>query len=155
MTRVWSTAEVVVTVAVSSCLLTVAVCPAAVAEETLGRLFFSPERRQQLDRQRELNVLDQQQVLVDPTLTIDGVVTRSSGRRTAWVNGSPQNEDEQWTGLAVTPRHGDPGRVMIETNDLPAARARVGQTVNRNTGASTGLLNGGQLQVHSGRQVSR
>lgn len=84
MTRVWSTAEVVVTVAVSSCLLTVAVCPAAVAEETLGRLFFSPERRQQLDRQRELNVLDQQQVLVDPTLTIDGVVTRSSGRRTAW-----------------------------------------------------------------------
>ena len=38
MTRVWSTAEVVVTVAVSGCLLTVAVCPAAVAEETLGDL---------------------------------------------------------------------------------------------------------------------
>jgi hypothetical protein len=89
--------------------------PAAVAEEeALGRLFFTPERRQQLDRQREMNLLDQQQLPADPTLTIDGVVTRSSGRRTAWVNGHPQHEDDLWSGLTVTPRHGDPGKVLLE-----------------------------------------
>lgn len=154
MTRVLSAVEVVA-VALAGCLLASAACPAAVAEEALGRLFFSPERRQQLDRQRELNVLDKQQPPADPTLTIDGVVARSSGKRTAWVNGSPQHEDEQWTGLAVTPRHGDPGKVLVETSDLTAARARVGQTVNRNTGDSVDLLNGGQLSIHSVRQGSR
>ena len=133
-------------------------CPLAAAAddgEGLGRLFFTPERRQQLDRQREFNLVDQQQLPAEPTLTIDGIVIRSNGRRTAWVNGSPQNEDEPWNGLTVTPRHGDPGKVLVETGDSPAARTRVGQTVNRNTGESIDLLNGGELRVHSRSPASR
>ncbi|MCP5249348.1 MAG: hypothetical protein H6942_12580 [Candidatus Accumulibacter sp.] len=148
MSRVSPPARLILAVALSSGLPLLVGSPAA-ADETLGRLFFTPERRQQLDRQRELNILDRQQLPADPTLIIDGVVVRSSGKRTAWVNGSPQHENDPWNGLAVTPRHGDPARVMIETSDSPAARARVGQTVNRNTGEATDLLNGGQLQVHS------
>ena len=138
-------------VATGACLLLGVRCPLAAADdaEVLGRLFFTPERRQQLDRQRELNLLDQQQLPADPTLTIDGIVIRSNGRRTAWVNGAPQNEDELWNGLTVTPRHGDPGKVLVETGDSPAARARVGQTVKRNTGESIDLLNGGRISVHS------
>ena len=86
-------------------LLGAALTPAASAEETLGRLFFTPERRQNLDRQRQLNIQDtKQQVNEDPTLTINGVVMRSNGRRTSWINGAPQNENEAPGGMAVTPR---------------------------------------------------
>lgn len=137
------------------CLLIGAPCPAGPDEPALERLFFTPERRQQLDRQRELNILDRQQVPNDPTLTIDGVVTRSSGRRTAWVNGNPQNEDDLWSGLTITPRHGDPATVLVEVSDSPAARARVGQTLNRNTGEAADLLNGGRISVHSAPRGAR
>jgi hypothetical protein len=129
--------------------------PTATAEEALGRLFYTPERRQQLDRQREMNTLEKQQVTADPTLTVDGIVTRSSGKRTAWINGSPQHEHETTNGLTVTPRHGDPGKVVIRANDSPSARARVGETVNRGSGESQDLLQGGRVQVHAGSAGAR
>lgn len=155
MTELIPTAKLAA-LAVSAWLLLPATCPSAVAEEqALGRLFFTPERRQQLDRQREMNVLDQQPIPADPTLTIDGVVTRSSGRRTAWVNGQPQHEDDLWSGLTVTPRHGEPGKVLLDISDAPAARARVGQTVNRNSGEATDLLKGGRVSVNSTSQGAR
>ncbi|WP_291992446.1 hypothetical protein [Candidatus Accumulibacter sp. ACC003] len=150
MSRISPHASMLLAVVLRSSLPLLAACPiAAVADDGLGRLFFAPERRQQLDRQRELNIVDQQQLPADPTLTINGIVTRSSGRRTAWVNGSPLNDNEQSSGLTVIPRPGDPGQVLIESSDSPAARARVGQTVNRNTGEATDLLNGGELRVPS------
>ncbi len=124
-------------------------CPAATADDALGRLFFTPERRQQLDHQREMNTLDQQQIVADPTLTVDGVVARSSGKHTAWINGSPQHEYETGSGLSVTPRRGDPGKVVVQANDSPTASARVGETVNRNTGESIDMLNGGRVHVGS------
>lgn len=128
-------------------LPTIALAPAAGAEEALGRLFFTPERRQILDRQRQLNIQDAKQVNEDPTLTINGVVTRSSGKRTSWINGAAQNENEVPGGLAVTPSARDPGKVVVQAGESPAAAARVGETVNRNTGEARDLLNDGRIVV--------
>lgn len=129
-------------------LLAATLAPAASAEDALGRLFFTPERRQALDRQRQLNIQDtKQQVNEDPTLTIDGVVTRSSGKRTSWINGTPQNENETPGGMVIIPRGRDPGRVVIQASDSPAANARVGETVNRNTGEAHDMLNDGRIVV--------
>jgi hypothetical protein len=108
--------------------------PPAAAAEALDRLFFTAERRAQLDRQREMNLLDKQPAQSDPTLTIDGIVSRSSGKRTAWINGQPQHESDLGSSLTVSTRRGDPGQVLLEANDSPTARARVGETVNRSTG---------------------
>jgi hypothetical protein len=132
--------------------LVVAFCTNASAQESsdeLGRLFFTPERRQTLDRQRQLNIQEKQEIPEDPTLTIDGVVTRSSGKRTAWVNGVAQNENEMPSGVKVTPRRKDPGKVVVQANESPAGNARVGGTVNRNTGEATDLLNGGRITTKS------
>lgn len=135
-------------------LLVLGVCSArtpATAEsgdEPLGRLFFTPERRQQLDRQRDLNLLDRQQTPADPTLAVDGIVTRSSGKRTAWINGAPVHEDDAWSGLTVTRGNRVPGEVLIESTDAPAIRARVGETVNRSTGEAQDPLHGGQIRIH-------
>lgn len=127
-------------------------CKNASAQETtdeLGRLFFTPERRQTLDRQRLFNIQEKQEIPEDPTLTIDGIVTRSSGKRTAWVNGVAQNENEMPSGVSVTPRRKDPGKVVVQASESPAGNTRVGGTVNRNTGEATDLLNGGRISTKS------
>jgi len=129
--------------------------PAAVAEEAIGRLFFTPERRQQLDQRREMNTLDKPQIATDATLTINGIVTRSSGKRTVWINGNPQQEDETGNDLTVTTQRGNPGRVVVHSGASAAIRARVGETVNRHTGEANDLLNGGQVRVRPGSGATK
>lgn len=128
-------------------LLLGALSPLVNAEEALGRLFLTPERRQILDRQRQLNVQDKQQINEDPTLTINGVVTRSSGKRTTWINGTAQNENEVRGGVSVTPDGKESGKVVVQANDSPKTEARVGETVNRNTGEARDLLGGGEINI--------
>ena len=153
MTRTSVVAVQVIPLAVASWLL--CGCPTATAEEALGRLFYTPERRQQLDHQREMNTLEKQQVTADPTLTVDGIVTRSSGKRTVWINGNPQHEDETGNDLTVTTQRGNPGRVVVRSGASPVTRARVGETVNRDTGEANDLLNGGQVRVQSGSRATK
>ena len=124
-----------------------AIAPALRADDGLGRLFFTPERRQNLDRQRQLNIQDKQEIPEDPTLTINGIVTRNSGKRTAWINGVAQNENETQSGISVTPSRKDPGNITVQANDAPTAKARVGDTVNRNTGETIDLLGNGRIAI--------
>ena len=135
------------------CALTLmaAASPPVCADEELGRLFFTPERRQALDRQRELNIQETQVIPEDPTLTINGVVTRSSGKQTTWINGVAQNENDQPSGVTVTSSHKNPGKVLVRPNDQPGTQANVGDTVNRNTGEATDLLGDGQISVRRGK----
>lgn len=55
----------------------------AMAEPTLGRLFFTPEARAALDR----NDTPAQQ---RPAQRIDGIVRRNNGPATVWIDGQPQ-----------------------------------------------------------------
>jgi hypothetical protein len=113
----------------------------------LGRLFFTPERRQSLDRQRQLN-LQNVQASEEQTLTINGVVLRSSGKRTAWINGVAQNENDTASGIAVTPQRRNPGRLTVRPGESAATDARVGETINRSTGEASSLLDDGRIVVH-------
>ena len=116
-----------------------------VPAQELGRLFFTPERREALDRQRQFKVPESLEVPADPTLTINGVVTRSSGKRTVWINGTAQEDGHTDSGLAVAPSRGNPGQVLVQPEDGPTSRVGVGDTVNRNTGETTTLLQGGRI----------
>lgn len=124
-------------------LLFVCTTPYPTTAEELGRLFFTPERRQQLDHQRQFNIEEHSEAADAPTLTINGVVTRSSGKRTVWVNGIPQED----SGVVVSPKRSNPGKVIVDTNDVPATQVSVGNTVNRDTGETADLLRGGQILV--------
>jgi hypothetical protein len=84
----------------------------------LGRLFFTPEYRAILDRQRQSSGKG------EAPLSINGVVTRSSGRRTVWINGLAQDDPQ-----------------------LPVSEIRVGDTLDPHTGKSADLLNGGKIQI--------
>ena len=73
-----------------------AVCAGA---ESLGRLFFSPDERAMLDRMRQKN--GGSTVSATEQVTLNGIVQRSSGKTTAWINQVPQNENETPQGIAV------------------------------------------------------
>jgi hypothetical protein len=61
--------------------------PAAVNAEELGRLFFTPEQRAQMDYiyAREARTDDNVR-----TIELNGIVQMHGGKRTAWINGVPQ-----------------------------------------------------------------
>ena len=120
--------------------------------QDLGRLFFTPERREALDRQRQFKVPENPEVPADPTLTINGVVTRSSGKRTVWINGAAQEDGHADSGLVVAPSRGNPGQVLVQPEDGPTTRVGVGNTVNRNTGEAADLLGGGSIRIQGSRR---
>lgn len=122
-------------------------CVPAFAEEALGRLFFTPERRQALDRQRQFNIQEKQEIPEDPTFTIDGVVMRSSGKQTVWVNSTPLGEHDASSDVSVAPVRKTPGLVVIQAGDSSPASAKVGETMHRDTGETTDLLNGGHIVI--------
>ena len=130
----------------SALALMVASLPAPAQE--LGRLFFTPERREALDRQRQFKVPESLEVPDDPTLTINGVVTRSSGKRTVWINGVTQNEKDIGKGVAATPNRANPGKILVQPESGAAATAGIGDTLNRTTGEATELLQGGRIVIH-------
>lgn len=104
--------------------------PPAGAEETvLGRLFLTPSQRSALDRQRLLNPgLQANPLDSESSLTINGEIRRSDGRRTRWING----EENQATGPAA------------------ATNVPVGDTVYPGTGEREGLLRGGRIIIKPG-----
>ena len=96
--------------------------------EPLGRLFFTPQQRAALDRQRQLNPNFLANATdADTSLTINGEVRRSNGRSTRWING-----EAQWNGTA------------------PAARVPVGDTFHPGTGERESLLGEGRIAVKPG-----
>ncbi|MFT3847552.1 MAG: hypothetical protein QM739_02425 [Propionivibrio sp.] len=139
----------------SALVLANAPCTEAFGEEALGRLFFTPERRQALDHQRQFNIQEKQEAPEDPTFTIDGVVTRSSGKRTVWLNGVAQNDGDISSGISIDTARHKPGKVTIHAADNPERNASVGDTVNRNTGESTSLIGDGRIEVNTRSSTAR
>ena len=136
--------------------------PAAMARDRaasttveLGRLFFTPEQRRQLDRQRDARTEEKPLAAPEPTLTIDGVVTRSSGKRTVWINGAAHNDGEQPDGVAIGTNRRTPGRVVVRPAGSTAIPARVGDTVDRTTGEAGEALGGGSLTTRPTPSLAR
>ena len=54
--------------------------------EKLGRLFFTPEQRAQLELGKQGNAADG-----TPSISVNGIVQKHGGGRTVWINGVPQS----------------------------------------------------------------
>lgn len=70
-------------------ILFVCACSFAVKAEPLGRLFYTPEQRAQLDNARRttpMNTGVEAETVIAPNVTLRGIVTRSDGKRTVWMN---------------------------------------------------------------------
>ena len=123
--------------------------PAAAEAPALGRLFFTPAERARLDDLRQRPPVAPQEPVAaakpEPPrrppgpeyVTLNGVVRRSDGSTTVWLNNKPVRGQETEQGVIVAPsaRGGAPGNVTV----------RVPQT-----GRSVDLKVGQQLEVNSG-----
>jgi len=132
-------------------LLCAALAPSAVPAQALGRLFFTPEQRDALDARRKARLPDKPAALApSPTTRVDGNMTRSSGKSTLWLDGYAVPDGTQPEGLRVT-RGGDPSRVtVILGEDGRRIELRVGETLDRATGAVKDVIGGGEVRIDRG-----
>ena len=113
----------------------------APAQEILGRLFFTEQQRQDLDRRRQANI-QETAVVIESTVTVNGQVSRSSGRSTTWINGVPRES-------ARKPL--DPARATLPGGEgAPSVSLKIGQTLDKVRGEIRDPVAGGRIATPSG-----
>lgn len=118
----------------------------------LGRLFFTPEKRLALEHQRLSNI-QETQTLEGATMSLDGIVQRSSGNSTVWINGRAQNEhDAVLTGVTVHLIPKNPGRAQLSPGEESPTQLKVGEAINRTTGERNDRLGGGIIKTPASRR---
>ena len=133
-------------------LLACASLPAQAQTNSLGRLFFTPEKRLLLERQRVSNI-QAAQSLEGETMSLDGVVQRSSGKSTVWINGRAQEENEAArTGVSVHLTPKDPSRAQLAPGEESPTQLKVGEAINRATGERNDRLGGGVVKTPASRR---
>lgn len=125
--------------------------PVVGTQPTLGRLFLSPEWRDTLERQRQLNT-QQARGPAAESVRLDGVVVRSSGKSTVWVNHQPRTENARDFGIVAVPSRRHPGRATVATEAQAPVDLAVGVTLNPATGEKHGGLADGEIRVSPARQ---
>lgn len=115
----------------------------AAAQSGLGRLFYTPDQREDLDRRRASNARESV-ITTDGTLTVNGQVRRSSGHETTWINGVPQDGKSRPRAVPA-----DAARATVNLGDTePPATLKVGETLDRTRGEVTDPLEGGKITVN-------
>jgi hypothetical protein len=133
---------------------TSATTPSPQPAPALGRLFMTADMRAALERQRQLNI-QEVQTLEGSTVTLNGVVTRSSGKRTVWINGQAQHDQAAPSGVTASTTPRAPGSAALSSGDDTPAQVQVGETVNRATHEKSDGLGGGQVSVNKGRSPAK
>ena len=117
--------------------------PEKPAAEPLGRIFFTPAQRASLDiarTRRARNTLatersDEPAAPVAQSITYDGMVRRSDGKSTVWINSRAYNENEQVSGPVVGRVRPDGGVRLQLPQSSRSVDLKVGQTVELVSGA--------------------
>ena len=116
--------------------------PGMACADSLGRLFYTPAQRTQLDVARSqrnpINVPETptEAAPAPPALTYSGVVRRSDGKSTVWINNRAVRDGEALSGVAVLGRVRPDGGIRL--NLLPnkgAVDLKVGQTLEVDSGS--------------------
>ena len=116
------------------------------AQENLGRLFFTEQQRQDLDRRRQANIREAA-VIVESSVTVNGQVSRSSGRSTTWLHGVPQDN-------ARKPL--DPARATLPGGEgAPSVSLKIGQTLDKVRGEVRDPVGGGRILTPSQKPEAR
>jgi hypothetical protein len=113
--------------------------PAASAAPPLGRLFFTPEQRDQLDLLRMKRVSASQSRDEAPVeiVSFEGIVRRADGGTTVWVNNKALTERELRDAPSISGRVERDGRLLLRAGPGAAAsslRLKVGQRAELSSG---------------------
>ena len=117
------------------CVAASVALPVPAVADDLGRLFFTPQERRELDRRRASDVVEREAPTVESLVTVNGQVTRSSGKTTTWINGVAHDDTYRGRDRVAVERGGT--RVPV----------KVGETLDRSRGTVTDALGGGEIQI--------
>ena len=123
-------------------LLAVAIASPVSAAQPIGRLFFTPTERAQLDIQRSQKRVPEAATAQAPAprptsevITYNGIVRRSDGKSILWLNSKPADEKEALSGLSVTGRVRADGAVVLQVPETGGSiNLKVGQRAELQTG---------------------
>lgn len=116
---------------------------AASAQDALGRLFFTPAQRAQIDEARRRPAAPEpvREAVVAPaqpqpqSLSVDGIVRRNDGQATVWVNRKPTAAPEQAGAVGIGPvRDASDGADLRLPDGGRRVRIKVGQEVDVQSG---------------------
>ncbi len=130
---------------------------ATAAGADLGRMFFTPAQRETLDAARAKNIRSEisnenpqpAAVPAPPVaqnVSVDGLVRRSDGANTVWLNHRPVT-GRQVDGLGVTPAKND-NRVKVTAPDK-------GRSVDLKVGQSVEIVSGAIQEGYGRRTVAK
>jgi hypothetical protein len=115
----------------------------ASSAQPIGRLFFTPAERAQLDNARAQKRAPQPTSAAQPVdtrpetqvITYNGIVRRSDGKSILWLNNRPADEKEALSGLAITGRVRPDGAVTLQVpGSGSSVDLKVGQRAELQTG---------------------
>ncbi|MGH8716012.1 MAG: hypothetical protein ACREUI_04675 [Burkholderiales bacterium] len=109
------------------------------AAEPLGRLFYTPQQRSTLDNARRQNIkVDVVTETPAPeNISVNGVIKRSDGQSTVWINNQPLNERRAPNGITIISRGADDASVTLQ---LPQSSRNVNLKVGQNLDATSGKI---------------
>jgi len=130
-------------------ILALALAPAPVRAQELGRLFFTPEQRAALDARRKARMPDKPAAaaVATPVTRLDGYVKRSAGPPTVWINGEsvPDNAPEA---PRIDSSRGPSGSVSISVGEAGGrVRLQPGEALDRGNGEVRDVIGDGEIQV--------
>jgi len=137
-----------------ACIALALAMPAAAADSSLGRLFFTPSQRALLDvaRSQRTKVTVATEATeatvevsepVPQTITYDGMVRRSDGRTTVWLNNRPVDDRKPADESMIIRRVRPDGAVTLE---VPQASRRVDLKVGQSVEVLSGSIGEGYRQ---------
>lgn len=107
---------------------------ALAADPVIGRIFYTPEERARLDTLRIQRAVATQVRKKEPIpefVTYNGIVRRSDGQVTVWVNGEPLTEAGLRDKQSIAGRIGRNGQILVQTpqaKNTAQVRLKVGQS---------------------------
>lgn len=107
-------------------------------DEALGRLFYTPEQRASLNSRvaRTARPLERP-VALPRSVSLNGVLTRSDGERTVWIDGRAYHQGANPQDMRVITRREDPAGAEIRLSGVKRRlQMRVGQRVDPASGST-------------------
>jgi hypothetical protein len=130
--------------------LVCAILPAFAQAQELGRLFFTPEQRANLDLRRRARMPDKLAAPVAAPITrVDGYVKRFSGPSTIWINGEALGESASEAPRIDTSR--EHGTVSVNVEAGGRVRLKPGETLDRGNGEVRDVLGDGEIRIRPQR----
>jgi len=139
---------------IAAVLVAALIAPALAQEPSLGRLFLTPEQRAALDNARRNRIRAEalaataaKKPRIPParTVTINGIVSRSDGESTIWINGHP-TEGQTEDGMRVTISSDSQSSVVVREPEK-------GKRLHLKVGQSADLISGRIQEPYEPRRV--